>query len=144
MDLYDDRNRKIIRQVIKKAVTEIQMRPQFKTIDEYIKSYPENIRIILEKLRQTIHEAAPGAEEVISYRIPAFKLNGILVYFAAYKDHIGFYPTSSGINAFKSEITQYPVSKGTVQFPLDKPIPYGLVKKIVAYRVKENLGKQKT
>jgi uncharacterized protein YdhG (YjbR/CyaY superfamily) len=144
MDLYDDRNRKIIRQVIKKAVTEIQMRPQFKTIDEYIKSYPENIRIILEKLRQTIHEAAPGAEEVISYRIPAFKLNGILVYFAAYKDHIGFYPTSSGINAFKSEITQYPVSKGTVQFPLDKPIPYGLVKKIVAYRVKENLGKQNT
>jgi uncharacterized protein YdhG (YjbR/CyaY superfamily) len=144
MDLYDDRNRKIIRQVIKKAVTEIQMRPQFKTIDEYIKSYPENIRIILEKLRQTIHKAAPGAEEVISYRIPAFKLNGILVYFAAYKDHIGFYPTSSGINAFKSEITQYPVSKGTVQFPLDKPIPYGLVKKIVAYRVKENLGKQKT
>jgi uncharacterized protein YdhG (YjbR/CyaY superfamily) len=144
MDLYDDRNRKIIRQVIKKAVTEIQMRPQFKTIDEYIKSYPENVRIILEKLRQTIHKAAPGAEEVISYRIPAFKLNGILVYFAAYKDHIGFYPTSSGINAFKSEITQYPVSKGTVQFPLDKPIPYGLVKKIVAYRVKENLGKQNT
>jgi uncharacterized protein YdhG (YjbR/CyaY superfamily) len=144
MDLYDDRNRKIIRQVIKKAVTEIQMRPQFKTIDEYIKSYPENIRIILEKLRQTIHKAAPGAEEVISYRIPAFKLNGILVYFAAYKDHIGFYPTSSGINTFKSEITQYPVLKGTVQFPLDKPIPYGLVKKIVAYRVKENLGKQNT
>jgi uncharacterized protein YdhG (YjbR/CyaY superfamily) len=120
------------------------MKPQFKTIDEYIKSYPEDIQVILEKLRQTIREAAPGAEEVISYRMPAFKLNGILVYFAAYKNHIGFYPTSSGINAFKSEISRYPVSKGTVQFPLDKPIPYGLVKKIVAFRVKENLGKQKT
>jgi uncharacterized protein YdhG (YjbR/CyaY superfamily) len=115
---------------------------EYKTIDEYINSFPPDIQSILKKMRQTIREAAPGAEEVISYHMPAFKLNGILVYFAAQKHHIGFYPTASGIAAFKAELTSYNWSKGTVQFPLDKPIPFDLVKKIVTFRVKENLKKK--
>jgi uncharacterized protein YdhG (YjbR/CyaY superfamily) len=116
------------------------MEKQVKTIDEYIKAFPPDIQNILEKMRQTIHNAAPEAVEAISYRMPVFKLNGILVYFAAYKSHIGFYPTSSGIEAFKNELSSYKWSKGTVQFSLDKPIPYDLVEKIVRFRVKENLG----
>jgi uncharacterized protein YdhG (YjbR/CyaY superfamily) len=116
------------------------MEKQFKTIDEYIKAFPPDIQDILEKMRQTIHSAAPEAVEAISYRMPVFKLNGVLVYFAAYKSHIGFYPTSSGIEAFKKELASYKWSKGTVQFPLDKPIPYDLVEKIVRFRVKENSG----
>ena len=105
-------------------------------------SFPDDIQAILEKFRQTIHEAAPDAQELISYQMPAFKLNGILVYFAAYKKHIGFYPASSGIEAFKSEIAPYKSSKGAVQFPLNKPIPFELVRKIVTFQVKENLKKQ--
>ncbi|MGA9048489.1 MAG: DUF1801 domain-containing protein [Dehalococcoidia bacterium] len=118
------------------------MNTQYKTIDEYIKGFQPNIQNILQKLRQAIREAAPEAAEVISYHIPAFKQNGILVYFAAYKNHIGFYPTSSGIDAFKEELAPYRWSKGTVQFPLDKPIPFDLIKKIVAFRVKEQLKKK--
>ena len=118
------------------------MKIQYKTIDEYIKRFPANIQSILEDLRQTIREAAPGAAEVISYQMPAFKLNGILVYFAAHKNHIGFYPTASGINVFKKELSGYKVSKGTVQFPLNKPVPFDLVEKIVIFRVKENLKKK--
>ena len=117
------------------------MDTHYKTIDEYIRSFPADLRSVLEKIRQTIHEVAPEATEVISYQMPAFKLNGVLVYFAAHKNHIGFYPTSSGIEAFKVELTPYKFSKGAVQFPLDKPIPFDLVKKIVVFRVKENSKK---
>src|SRR5512136_2270655 len=100
------------------------MKTQYKTIDEYIKTFPVGTQSILEKMRQTIRKAAPGTIEAISYQMPAFKLNGVLVYFAAHKNHIGFYPTASGIEAFKAELTPYKFSKGAAQFPLDKPIPF--------------------
>jgi uncharacterized protein YdhG (YjbR/CyaY superfamily) len=112
-------------------------------IDEYISFHPESVRVQLEKLRQTIHKAAPKAEEVISYQMPAFKLNGMLVYFAAYKSHIGFYPTGSVIAAFKKELAKYETLKGTVRFPIDKPLPLGLIGKMVKFRVKENLEKKR-
>lgn len=110
----------------------------FKTIDEYINSYPRSIQVILQELRQAIHEAAPQAEETISYQMPAFKQNGILVYFAAFKNHIGFFPKASGVDAFEDKLAGYKTSKGTIQFPLDKPLPLELVKKIVRFRVKQN------
>jgi uncharacterized protein YdhG (YjbR/CyaY superfamily) len=113
------------------------------SIDEYISTFPSNVQSILEKMRQTIRECAPDAEETISYQIPTFKLDGNLVHFAAFKDHISFFPTSSGREAFKKELSMYKGGKGTVQFPMDKPIPYDLVQKIVKYRVKESLGKKK-
>jgi uncharacterized protein YdhG (YjbR/CyaY superfamily) len=109
------------------------------TIDEYIKGYPESVQPILKKMRQTIRKAAPEAAEGISYRIPTFKLNGNLVHFAAFNDHVSFFPTPSGILAFKKELSLYKGSKGTVQFPLDKPIPYELVRKITVFRRKENM-----
>jgi len=111
------------------------------TIDDYVNLFPKNVQNILEKLRKIIRESAPEAEEAISYGMPTFKLNGNLVHFAAFKNHIGFYPTPSGIETFKEELTPYKSSKGSVQFPLDKPIPYELVRKIVVFRVKENLKK---
>jgi uncharacterized protein YdhG (YjbR/CyaY superfamily) len=114
-------------------------RKKFQTIDEYITEFPEDIQEILEKMRKVIQKAAPEAEEAISYSMPTFKLHGNLVHFAAYEKHIGFYPAPSGIEAFKEEISEYKSSKGAVQFPLDKPIPYDLVEKIVIFRVKENL-----
>jgi uncharacterized protein YdhG (YjbR/CyaY superfamily) len=107
------------------------------TIDEYISGFPENIQTILEKLRRTIKESAPAAEETISYEMPAFRLKRVLVYFAAFKNHIGFYPTASPIVAFKKELAPYQTSKGAIQFPIDKPIPVTLVKKIVKFRVDE-------
>jgi len=116
----------------------------FETIDEYIASFPKNIQVILQELRQAIRESAPGAQEAISYRIPAFKLKGYLVWFAAFKDHVGFYPRASGIEAFKEKLCAYDVSKGTVRFPFDRPIPLDLVKEIVRFRVKENLGEETT
>ena len=119
------------------------MKSQYKTIDEYIKTFPADVQNILEKMRQTIRKAASEAIETISYQMPAFKLNGNLVYFAAQKNHIGFYPTSSGIEAFKNELSPYIWSKGAVQFPTNKPIPYDLVSRIVKFRVKENLAKRK-
>lgn len=112
----------------------------FQTIDEYINSFPRNIQVFLEDIRQTTRPAAPDATETISYQMPTFKLNGNLVHFAAYKNHIGFYPAPSGIEAFKRELSPYKWSKGAVQFPLDRPIPLDLVKKIVVFRVKENLN----
>lgn len=115
----------------------------YKTVDEYIAAYPKKIQYILEELRQVIREAAPKAEETISYQIPAFKLNGNLVWFAAFKNHIGFYPTASGIEAFKEKLVDYDVSKGTVRFPLNKSIPYDLITEIVRFRVQENLSKKK-
>jgi uncharacterized protein YdhG (YjbR/CyaY superfamily) len=117
---------------------------QFETIDEYIKTFPEDVQAILEKIRQTIRKAAPEAVETISYQMPAFKLNGRnLVYFAAWKNHIGFYPMPSGTEAFKKELSPYKGAKGSVRFPIEKPIPYDLVKKIVIFRVKENLEKER-
>ena len=112
---------------------------QFKTIDEYIKASPKDVQSILQRLRLTIQKAAPEAVETISYQMPTFKLNGKgLVYFAAFKNHIGFYPIPSGIEAFKKELSRYKQGKGSVQFPIDKPIPYDLVRRIVRFRAKEN------
>ena len=113
-----------------------------KNIDEYIQMFPDAIQMILESLRQTIRAAAPEAEETISYQIPTFKQNGALVHFAAFKKHIGFYPTSSGIVAFQEELSGYERSKGTVRFPIDQPLPLDLVRDIVKFRVRENLEKR--
>ena len=113
------------------------MNKQRTPIDEYIETIPAGVQTILQKLRQAIHDAAPEASEAIAYGMPTFKLKGNLVHFAAFKHHIGFYPTPSGIEQFKIELSQYKSSKGAVQFPLDKPIPFELVKKIVAFRVQE-------
>jgi uncharacterized protein YdhG (YjbR/CyaY superfamily) len=121
----------------------MESRERFKTIDEYIAAFPENVQTILEKLRSVIRETAPEAEETIDYGIPTFKLNGNLVHFAAFKNHTSFYPTPSAIEAFKKELLPFKQSKGTVQFPLDEPIPFDLVKKIVKFRVKENEAKKK-
>lgn len=111
----------------------------FKTIDEYISTFPEDVQKVLEKIRQTIRQVAPEATETISYQMPTFKLNGSpLVYFAAWEKHIGFYALPSGTAAFKKEAAKYKTSKGTIQFPINEPIPYDLVKKIVAFRVEES------
>jgi len=117
---------------------------QFRTIDEYIETFPKNVQSLLEKMRRTIRKAAPEVVEAISYQIPTFKLNGrYLVYLAAWKNHIGFYPIPSGTEAFKKELSQYRRGKGTVQFPIDKPIPYDLVRKIVTFRMKESSEKER-
>lgn len=115
-----------------------------KTIDEYIADSPKEIQPTLTKIRETIQKAAPDAKETINYGIPTFTLNGNLVHFAGFKNHIGFYPTPSGIEKFKKEISAYGWAKGSVKFPLDEPIPYELIGKIVKFRVKENLEKAKT
>jgi len=114
----------------------------FKTIDEYIAAFPKDVQSIMEKLRKAIKEQAPQATEAISYQMPTFKLNGNLVHFAAYKKHIGFYPTPSAIEAFTEKLSGYKTSKGAVQFPINKPLPIDLVKEMVTYRVKENLAKK--
>lgn len=108
-------------------------------VDRYINDFPEEMRILLQQMRETILKAAPGAIETFAYGMPAYRLNGPLVYFAGYPKHIGFYPTPSGIEAFKTEIAVYKFSKGSVQFPPDKPLPLGLVRRIVEFRVRENL-----
>ena len=108
-------------------------------VDEYIAGFPKDTQKMLKQLRETIIKAAPGAEELISYQMPAYKYHGALVYFAGYKNHIGFYPTASGIEAFKKELSVYKGAKGSVQFPLDKPLPLQLISKIVKFRMKENL-----
>jgi uncharacterized protein YdhG (YjbR/CyaY superfamily) len=120
----------------------ITPRTEFKSIDEYISSQPANLRPTLEKLRQTIRKAAPKAEEVISYQMPAYKYHGVFVYFAAFKNHFGFYPTSTAVKVFKDKLKIYECSKGTIKFPLDKPIPTKLVTEIVTFRVRENLDKK--
>jgi len=112
-----------------------------KNIDEYIAGFPPDVQEILEKIRLTIRKAAPKAEEAISYMIPTFKLHGNLVHFAAYKNHIGFYPAPKGIDAFREELSVYEGGKGTVRFPLDKPIPFALISKIVKFRVMQNLDR---
>ena len=112
-----------------------------KDIDSYIADFPKEVKAILEKVRATIQKAAPDAEETISYGIPTFTLHSNLVHFAGYNHHIGFYPGSSPIEVFKKELQGYKLSKGTVQFPLDKPIPYGLITKITKFRVLQNKEK---
>ena len=119
-------------------------RSMAKNIDEYIAGFPQDVQEILEKMRMTIRKAAPGAEEKISYQIPTFTLKGSrLVYFAAYKKHIGLYPAPRGVEKFKKELSVYEGGKGTVRFPLDKPIPFGLIRRIVKFRIKENLERAK-
>lgn len=110
-----------------------------KSIDEYILNFPPEVQEKLKTLRKVIKESAPEAEEKISYQMPTFVLHGNLVHFAAYKSHIGFYPAPSGIEAFKKELSEYKNSKGSVQFPIEKPLPYELISKIVKFRVLENI-----
>jgi uncharacterized protein YdhG (YjbR/CyaY superfamily) len=113
------------------------------TVDEYIAGFPEAMQEILQAVRDTIKSAAPEATELISYRMPAYKYHGVLVYFAGYKKHIGFYATPSGHAAFKKELALYKEGKGSVQFPNNQPVPLGLISRIVKYRVNENLKKKK-
>jgi uncharacterized protein YdhG (YjbR/CyaY superfamily) len=115
-----------------------------KDIDDYIADFPGDVREILEKIRTTIRKAAPQAEETISYQIPTFTLKGNLVHFAAFKEHIGFYPAPSGVEKFQQELSVYNGAKGSVQFPFDKPVPFALISKIVRFRVEENLKKAET
>lgn len=115
----------------------------FTTIDEYISMFPDEVQVLLQSLRQVIKKAAPSAKEKISYQMPTFDFYGNLVHFAAYKNHIGFYPAPSGIEAFKQELSGYKSAKGSVQFPLNQPLPLELISKIVAYRVNENMEKEK-
>src|SRR3954447_24753645 len=111
---------------------------RFSSIDEYILQFPPEVQEILANLRNVIKESAPEAVEKISYQMPTFALHGNLVHFAAYQKHIGFYPAASGIAAFTDKLLEYKTSKGAVQFPIDKPLPYELIKEIVRFRVDEN------
>ena len=113
-------------------------------VDRYIENFPAEVQERLEKLRTIIREVAPGAEEGFSYQMPGYKYQGPLVYFAGYKNHIGFYPTPSAIEAFKKELSVYKGAKGSVQFPLDKPLPAELIRKIVKFKMKENEEKAKS
>ena len=111
---------------------------KFNSIDEYIGLYPSEIQDILTTLRKVIKESAPEATEKISYQMPTFAMHGNLVHFAAYKNHIGFYPAASGVAAFTDKLVEYKTSKGAIQFPIDKPLPYELIREIVQFRVDEN------
>ena len=111
-------------------------------IDAYISGFPETIQKLLQEIRATIKKAAPQAEEVISYGMPAFRHNGVLVWFAAFKNHIGFYPIPSGIEAFKEELSAFKGTKGSIHFPLDKPLPVDLISRIVSFRLAENMIKE--
>ena len=113
------------------------------TIDDYISEFPKDVQAILKRIRTTIRKAAPEAQEAIKYQIPTYVQNGNLVHFGAYKTHIGFYPTSKAIVKFKTELSPYAGAKGTVRFPLDKPIPYDLIGRIAKSRVQDNLTKAK-
>jgi len=121
----------------------LSSKENFKTIDNYIKTFPKDVQKKLESIRQTIKKSAPGAEEMISYRIPTFKFNGSLIYFAGFKNHVSVYPAPRDVAEFKKELSAFKGGKGTVQFPHDKPIPLSLIKKIVKYRLKENSAKIK-
>ncbi|RFM29342.1 iron chaperone [Chitinophaga silvisoli] len=111
------------------------------TVDSYIASFPEDVQTLLQQVRTTIRQAAPTATEAIKYAIPTFVLNGNLVHYAAFKHHIGFYPTPTGIKAFEKELSPYKQGKGSIQFPLDQPLPLDLITKIVLYRLKQNSKK---
>ncbi|MFN0070919.1 MAG: iron chaperone [Chloroflexota bacterium] len=115
-----------------------------RNIDEYIAGFPRDVQEILERIRATIKNVAPEAEEAIKYQIPTFVLNGNLVHFAAFKNHVGFYPTPSGIEAFKEELSPYDGAKGSVKFPIDKPMPLGLIEQIVNFRVEEARSRSTT
>ena len=119
------------------------MKITFNSVDDYIAIQTDEVKPLLESIRKTIQEAAPQAEECISYQMPAYKLKGSLVYFAVYKNHIGFYPTGTGIAAFQKEIAPYKNSKGAVQFPLNKSIPHDLIRKMVQFKLNENSNKIK-
>jgi uncharacterized protein YdhG (YjbR/CyaY superfamily) len=116
----------------------------FKNVDEYIQNFPAEVQILLEKVRQTIKDSAPDATEVISYSMPGYKLNGMLVWFAGYSKHIGFYPGANGISSFKKEISSYKSAKGSVQFPLNQPLPLDLISRITKFRMIENLALAKS
>ena len=128
--------------LIEDVITVAASRHAFKTIDEYINTFPEGVQRILNELWQTIKEAAPEAEETINYQMPTFTLNGNLVHFAAFKNHIGFYPTPRGIEAFEKELSRYKGAKGSVQIPIHEPLRLPLIRRIVEYRVKENLERK--
>ena len=119
----------------------ISTKNKFETIDEYVKIFPKDVQNLLKSVRQTIKKAAPKAEETINYQIPTFKLNGNLVHFAAFKNHIGFYPGSKAIEIFSKDLKEYKTSKGAIQFPIDRRIPTSLIRKIVEHRVKINSAK---
>jgi uncharacterized protein YdhG (YjbR/CyaY superfamily) len=114
---------------------------EFIDINAYIAEFSDETQVILEKIRNTIQQAAPDAKEAIKYGMPTFVLNGNLVHFAAYKNHIGFYPAPSGIDSFIDELAVYRTGKGTIQFPINKPIPFDLISKVVKLRVEENMRK---
>jgi uncharacterized protein YdhG (YjbR/CyaY superfamily) len=116
---------------------------KFKTVDQYISDFPKHVQSMLQEMRSTIKKVAPQAEEVISYNMPAFRLDGMLVYYAGNKAHIGFYPMPAAIIAFKKELQSYVTSKGAIQFPLDKKLPVTLIKDIVKFRILENKEKKK-
>ncbi|CAM4521518.1 uncharacterized protein YdhG (YjbR/CyaY superfamily) [Paenibacillus endophyticus] len=118
-----------------------EAKSKFETIDQYMATFPADIQAILEKIRNVIQEAAPEATEKIGYQMPTFVLCGNLVHFAAFKNHIGLYPAPSGIHAFKEQLAKYKGAKGSIRFPLDKPIPYELISEIVKYRAAENIEK---
>lgn len=118
--------------------------PKPANVDEYIGGFPNDVQEVLEKIRMTIHKAAPDAKEKISYSMPAFEQNGIVVYFAAFKNHIGLYALPSGHSAFKEALSKYKSGKGSVQFPLNQSIPFDLITRIVKFRVQENLEKVKS
>ena len=115
----------------------------YKDIDAYIATYPKDVQALLQKMRETIHKAAPAAEEAIKYGIPTFVLNGNLVHFGGFKNHIGFYPAPQGIKVFEKELSVYEGAKGSIKFPLDKAIPWALVTKIVKFRAEKNMNKVK-
>ncbi len=116
---------------------------KFKSVDEYLSALPKEVKALMQIIRKTIKEAAPQAEELISYNMPSFNLEGRLVYYAAHTKHIGIYPMASGIEAFKKELSIYKGAKGSVQFPFEKPLPLKLITKIIKFRVEENLNKAK-
>ena len=122
---------------------EITPGTRFKSVEAYFSVFPPTTQAILQELRTAVKQAAPEAKEMISYNMPSFQYYGMLVYYAAYDKHIGFYPTPSGIEAFKEELSAYKSAKGSVQFPIDEPLPLGLISRIVQFRVKENLAKAK-
>lgn len=115
-----------------------------KTIDEYISAFPPDVQAILQRIRRTVQQAAPGARETISYQMPAFKLHGVLIYFAAWKHHLGLYPPVRGDERLEKAVAPYAGEKGNLQFPLDRPIPYGLIEQIVTLRVKQDQAKAAT
>ena len=116
---------------------------KFQNIDEYISTFPNDVQTILQQIRETVGKSAPKAKEVISYQMPAFKLHRVLVHFAGYKNHIGFYPGAKAIEVFRKELSEFNTSKGAIQFPLDNAIPLALIKKITKFRIEEELERQK-